>query len=261
MKSQILKVSDVEYGAINALRSTHFKEFCKSPALFKEMISGKDSSISNRAFAKGRLIHAGILEPDTVKTSFVRANQKTCRGAEFMKQAHILDSEGKTLLSMAEFDECSAVVGAAKKNPIVLSELEDSFVELAAVATIEGVRCKIKMDIYKQADGRAWITDLKSTGKEIEGFRYAVDDFGYYISGAFYMLVAEEAFKNSEYAVPEFFRLIPLTKKKPYRAKRFDLVKRMDHYKEFVREKLQEFKTCLDSDDWEDTLDTEIEEL
>lgn len=259
--SSVFKITDSEYDEIVALRSSAFKDFCKSPALYKNNIENKkDTDLSNRNFAKGRVIHCGLLEPEKLRSDFVVSKLKTTRASEFVREHYSHKKTGKTLLSTNEWNDCKKVIKAGRENPMVKSAIDDCYVELSAAANIEGVYCKIRMDIYDPEAGI--ITDIKSTSSSMERFKYAVTDFGYDLSIAFYLLVAEEAFKDSEYKVPNEFRLLAISKSEPYEAKMFQLSeRRIEETKEYVRKKLREYKKCLESDTWEHPINWDIEIL
>lgn len=257
--SGVFKIAEPDYNEVVALRSSAFKDFCKSPALYKNREENKkDDDLSNRNFAKGRVIHCGLLEPEKLRSDFVISKLKTTRAAEFVKTYYSCKKTGKTLLSANEWDDCKGVIKAGRENPMVKAAIDDCYVELSATATIEGVCCKIRMDIYDPESGI--ITDIKSTSSSMERFKYAITDFGYDISAAFYLLVAEEAFKGSEYKVPTEFRLLAISKSEPYEAKMFQLSeRRMEETKEYVRGKLREYKKCLEEDTWEHPINWDIE--
>lgn len=253
MKPQVFKISEEEYNSLEALRSSDFKKFCTSPETYKHNIDNPDTSVQSH-FVLGRFIHTGILEPEKLKDQFARSKFATRVGKEFTAQMHGLRQSGIDLLTSKEYDMGKALIERTLRRSKVIDFLNAGYPEMSFTAMVEGVRCKVRFDLITE-DGIG--IDFKSTGSKIEEFPRAIRNFGYDISAAFYLLVAEAAIKANPdcgLQIPTEFKLVAIEKEAPFRCRIFTFApSKLEAAKTYVREKLKEYKQCLATDSWEDS--------
>ena len=247
MKNQITKVDTKVYDAWQALRSSDLKEFIKSPAHYKWKMDNYEEYQKNMptgALILGSYVHCLILEPEKVKDDFTVVNVASRNTKEYHIASAIARKEGKSVLLKKEKDQGDAMAANALSDRNFGFLVEQSFVEVSAIAKLNGTFVKSRADMWIQDSGH--IIDIKTTGDDAYWFPTAVKRFGYDISAPLYVdcfSANGEKVKRYTFAVIE--------KNPPYGLKLFDMSPEyLEYGRRRYREALGRYLTCNANDYW-----------
>lgn len=179
------KIPISEYDALPALRSTALKEFLRSPRHYQYSQSkeARDENDGKSHFLLGRLVHAAILEPETVKAEFAVVDAST-RNTKIYKDT-VEKHPGKGIVLQHELEQANRIVRAVNGLDKVKELIDSCSKEISAAAMIEEVYCKARLDLWNEKEGH--IIDLKTTNESALNFPYTFYKYGYDISSAFYV--------------------------------------------------------------------------
>ena len=209
-------MEDFDYYGLEALSQSGAKALLVSPAQFR---AERDTpKVDTAAMAVGRLVHALVLEPDTVAQKFSTgpdlSQVKTKDGKPAANPA--ATAEGKalaaewlaahpdvTVVAAADFAVCEAMAASLRNTPhpelgLTLADLlamDKTETEVPIVWTDEatGAKCKAKLDaLVRLPLGRFLIVDPKTTAKPMtaKALSTAIADFGYHRQVAAYLEAA-----------------------------------------------------------------------
>lgn len=149
-------LSDREYNEIEAVRNTDL-------GLIKKSINhylNRDEKESNENFRIGRAFHCFILEPEVFQNeAIILPNEFDRRSKERAAQYDEWERAGRIILKQKELDNFKMMRDSLMSHPFIKNVLKKSSNEGVYTANIEGVDCKVKIDI--EANG--FIFDLKTT--------------------------------------------------------------------------------------------------
>lgn len=217
-KNELIKMSDEDYFALEALSNSGVKRLLKTPAHFLEPIE------TTPAMNIGSLVHCMIMEPDMVEKRFVCApdcDRRTKTGKEIYKE-FVESSKGKIVVSVNDWLDCEQMAISILKYKFYginfKQVVEDCQKEMAIIWDQNfaelgfdefTVKCKSKYDLI--SDKHKIIFDVKTCqDASPDGFRRAMynETMGYYLQSAFYRL--PEAVKDYK------FCFICVEKKPPF---------------------------------------------
>lgn len=158
---------------------------------------------SQEALDFGTLFHTAILEPENlseyvaldaekigVKSDGTPAQNPTMTAA-WKKAVAEAEADGRTVIAQSDLDLAFAMREAVKAHDVAAELLfhRDGEAEESAFAYVDGVPCRARFD--KRIAGA--IVDLKSTSTKPgpDAIARAVIDYGYDLSAAHYLAVAE----------------------------------------------------------------------
>lgn len=158
---------------------------------------------SQEALDFGTLFHTAVLEPDNLaeyvaldaekiglKADGTPAQSPTMTAAWKRAVAEVVQ-DGKQVVAQSDLDRALAMREAVLAHPTAPSLLysEGGHVEESAFAHVEGTPCRARFD--RRIPGV--IVDLKSTSAKpgADSLRRAMWDYGYHLSAAHYLAVAE----------------------------------------------------------------------
>lgn len=248
------EMTDEDYNALPGLRATDLKVFARSAAHYKAY--KEQPRTETEALRWGKLVHLRCLQPDVYRKYKVIAPKFDRR-----------TKDGK--LAAAEFE------ASLLPESVIVSEDEDrrlkqiranfweylkhrrqiwdsiTAVERAGTATVRGVLCKIKPDMFCFDETlllqQMW--DLKTTQDASEtAFVRSIYNYGYHLQAAFYAVVAEEitGFPFDK------FTFLAIETEPPYAVREYELSETaMHHAKSIVLQKLEYFACCQAMDLWE----------
>jgi hypothetical protein len=172
---------DFYYGHLGkfAHSSSSVKMLQRSPKTYYHVTKYGQEQDST-ALQVGSFIHTMILEPETFADKFEIVDVQS-RVAKAFKDAKAKSS--KIVLTAKEHDENMRIVDAAMRNEHVLDLIRGCKFEVPEVQMLEGYAFRAKADIYDPKWN--FICDLKST-REIHGFKYSAEKFGYDIQAWIY---------------------------------------------------------------------------
>jgi exodeoxyribonuclease VIII len=248
------EITDDEYNAIPALRATELKVFARSAAHFKAyQLKKREETESLRM---GKLIHLRCLQPDVYKKHMVISPKFDRRTKDGKMAAAEFEAKltPETIIVTEDEDKKLRDIRASFWEYLKHKrDIWDSIthVERAGVATVRGVPCKIKPDMFRFDESlllqQMW--DLKSTQDASESaFIRSIYNFGYHLQAAFYAVVAEEI---TGFAFDKF-TFLAIETEAPYAIREFELSETaMHHAKSVVYQKLEYFACCQAMDLWE----------
>jgi hypothetical protein len=235
-------ISNEVYHSTPAIGSSRLKQVLKCPALYHANAPFTPS----KSMELGTVVHAILLEPDTLQDVAVIAPSFSGKGSMAARAEFKANNEGRILLSSADMAKAQAMAS----NVLALPDVGD----ILDVAQCEhsgfyddpetGLACKYRPDC--RAD---WIIlDVKSsTDASPIGFSRSIQNFGYHISAAHY-LIGDEVLMGSDH---ETFSFLVVESSPPYLAATYVLDQASLAYGRFLRAKaLATIKECTESGDW-----------
>lgn len=233
------KIPIKDYDELPALRSTALKEFLRSPRHYQYSQSkeAREENDGKSHFLLGRLVHAAILEPDTVKDEFAVVDATT-RSTKVYKET-VEKYPHKGIVLQHELEQASRIVGAVNSLDKIKAIIDSCEKEISAAAKIEDVYCKARLDMWNAEEGH--IYDLKTTNESALNFPYTFYKYGYDISSAFYVdvLLANNVNVSN-------FSFIVVEKNPPYGVMLYHLTEEMLEYgRGKYLPALAKYKQCL----------------
>lgn len=182
-------MTEKEYRSHPALSRSELWQFHKSAEWFKWK---KDHpSEPTPALLFGQVAHKLLLEPEDFDNEFAVApvvDRRTKAGKEVWEQ-FCADADGKTVVDADTYEQCMAMVSAARLNPLVNDLLEGNHEEPFFWTDPDtGVRCKARLDSWhRDENGIPVVVDFKTTtDASYRGFQRDVEKWGYYFQAAMY---------------------------------------------------------------------------
>jgi hypothetical protein len=141
------------------------------------------------ALALGKLLHALVLEPDTVTADFVEKPKFTGTGAKAKREAWQSENENKCIVSADNWLLAQNMRDAIFKNSDAAALLGDVIAESSIFWDdfVTGEKCKVRPDALPR-NNLPFCVDLKSTlDASASGFAKSVHNFNYHLSAAMYL--------------------------------------------------------------------------
>lgn len=206
-------MKDEEYYGLEALSQSGAKALLVSPAQFRAERDTPKADTPDMAI--GRLVHALVLEPETVAERFstgpdlsqVRTKDgkpaanpaATTEGKQLVAEWYA-NNPGVTVVAAADFDKARAMAASLLNTPhpelgLTLADmlnLDGAQTEVPIIWTdaVTGAKCKAKLDVgLTLPNGKAMVVDPKTTSKPmtVKGLQTAIADFGYHRQVAAYL--------------------------------------------------------------------------
>lgn len=258
LKLGINEVNNTEYHSdTEYLSSSNLKDLLRDIEKFhrEKILKIPSPSLDIPALAEGSLVHAMLLEPETVEEEFAFWEGWRKVGKEWDEFKTLPENEGKTLISKPQLKRCEDYVKACKENPITLELLSGGIPEFTLVANIDDVPLKVRAD-YINID-KNYIVDVKTSGHsvELDTFKLTIKKYMYELSAALYCKVAEDYYKK-----PFDFYFIAVSKKDK-ECHVYKLSEETKTHGEFlIAEAMSIYKKCMTSGNWSGTLKEELME-
>lgn len=236
------QLSNEAYHARAGLSSSGVRAFMRSPAHYEVY---KNSSSDSDALRNGSLLHAMILEPETVDTDFAVApnvDRRTKAGKEAY-QEFVESSKDKTIIKPDDFNRIEEAVFEFNRSEYA-KLLTGGNAEMSFFSNINGVTVKARPDyIYIDHLGVATVYDVKSTRSAHEDeFARSAYKYSYHIQAAFYKLVLE----SLGYTVADFI-FLAIESNAPFGVNPFRFSNETMEKATFeVNKAIQDFKNCKD---------------
>ena len=153
-------MTEKEYRSHPALSRSELWQFHKSAEWFKWK---KDHpSEPTPALLFGQVAHKLLLEPEDFDTDFAVApvvDKRTKVGKEMWAQ-FCADADGKTVVDADIYEQCMAMVSAARLNPLVNDMLEGNHEEPFFWTDPDtGVQCKARLDSWHRDENGTPVVD------------------------------------------------------------------------------------------------------
>lgn len=242
---QLLDNSNAAYHADQTmLSSSALKLLLKDPAAFKakHIDHIREPEQYKVAFEDGTLTHALILEPETISQYAIFPGLRKAGNAwEQFK----LDNSGKICISAAQMLRAEKLYKAHSALDVANSLIRNGFPEHNMFGELQGIKVKARADYIVP---KQYIVDVKTTSlpSDVDMFKQTVVDYGYHISAALYLAIAEQV-----YGVPHDFYWEVLSKDDGqchvYKASEETLALG----KTLVQKSLLMYKQCVASGIWQ----------
>lgn len=199
-----------------------------------------------RYFVVGSYLHCLILTPELFNSQYYVSKKfdlRTTAGKESAKEL-AKENDGKECLFEEEIKMIESIAKNARQNKTFMELIKDAYFELSIYTQdLEtGLKIRIRPDVISKT--RSTMVDLKSiaTGGARK-FKYAVTDYGYNVSAAFY----------SDFGKKSNYLFYALEKEEPYQCSLYNLSDNLINLgREKYRMALDLLKFCYDNNHWPD---------
>jgi exodeoxyribonuclease VIII len=189
-----------DYHAYEAMSSGGIRKILRSPLHFRLMRD--HPAAPTEAMQFGTVVHAGVLEPDTLEAVCCIAphvDRRTKAGKEEW-QSFLDESAGKIALSADDMERARACIANVRKHPAAMRLLDggDREVSLFWRDGKYDVPCKARLDAWN----RGILVDVKTTKDACrEEFARSIATYGYHSQAAHYISGCEHVLHESPAAV------------------------------------------------------------
>lgn len=234
-------VPDHEYRAWDALGSTDIKTLATHPAgVFRFR---RENPRSSQAFDVGRVAHSLILEGD--ETRVVAIDVEAKRGKAWTDPAEAARAEGKTPLTVAEWDSVRQMRDSVFANPDAAELLTGHEAETSLRWDEHGTPAKARLDAWHR--DQQVIVDLKTTrDASPRGFGRSAAEYGYHAQAAHYsdgVLALTDA--RNDYFI------VCVEKEPPYVTAVYEVfIDQIVAGREIVREGLNAYREAITTNHW-----------
>lgn len=205
-------VPEADYHASEGLSVSRLKRHRKAAIL-----STVDSDEETRAQKFGTLIHATVLEPDSIPARFYVTGLKVINENHAATKAELEKAAGRTLVKQAEYDEAQRIRDAIMRHPAAREMLAPGLLTEQSFYWVDpatGLLCRGRADGLR-LEWRA-VVDLKSTeDASAEGFARSCTKYLYDWQEAYY----REGIEASCGWEPQAFFFLACEKTEPWIVK------------------------------------------
>ncbi len=202
-----------DYLKYPSISSSGLSKLKRSPAHYQCYLT--EPQKDTPAKKMGKLIHAALLEPGTLKTKLAYLPEGLDRRTKEGKAQYLEFTEanaGKDIIDFEDYTNLENICEAAYKHTTLSALLKKGQNEISgfSIDPITGVRKKIRIDKLLDND---MILDIKSTeDASLHGFKGSIGKYNYHIQAAFYLEVLGEIRAK---VLSEFIH-VAIEKEKPY---------------------------------------------
>lgn len=181
-------MTEREYRAQPGISRTELWKLKDSPEKFRWFQEHPEPPTPAQIF--GAAVHKLLLEPDTFGAEFAVApefDRRTKSGRDAYS-AFLAGSDGKSVITLADYQKAQEMVTAALRVPSV-KKLLDGEREKPLYWTDEltGERCKCRVDCLSYPDGKPTIVDYKTAvSAETHSFNRSIFRYGYHFQSGMY---------------------------------------------------------------------------
>lgn len=178
----------------NWLSSSSLKKLLKSPAQFYKELTEPQPESDNVNFLEGSYTHSLILEPEKIEEEYAVFEGIRKQGKEFeqFKEEH----SDKSILSKPQRSRCLAYKRAYDANSHAVELIAGGEPEHTICGKILDVPIKVRFDYLNVAGGYG--VDIKTSSFPVdrESFARTCFQYGYGLSAALYLTLAEDYYKK-----------------------------------------------------------------
>lgn len=243
-------MTEKEYNAAPGVRRSALWRMHESPEKYKWFLDHPEPPTPALIF--GSAVHKLLLEPLDFEDEYAVAppvDRRTKEGKETWEQ-FLAGIGEKTVITQDDFDTMTAMVEKAQSVPYVRQLLKGKReVPLFWTDADTGERCKAKLDILTEMDGRTVIADYKSAANaKTEVFNNKLFSLGYHLQAYMYTEGAIQALGLTER--PDFIFIVQ-EKSVPYAVNLIEVTEDvmlagMDCFREYIGLVHQ----CKETDFW-----------
>jgi exodeoxyribonuclease VIII len=189
----MIDLSNEAYHAdLSALSSSSLKMLLKDPAAFKaQYIDGLKTEQPYKAvFEDGTLTHCLVLEPELVSQYAIFPG---LRKAGKLWEQFKLDNPGKICISIAQMMKAEKLYKAHAALDVAVKLVSEGLPEHNMRGKLHGLAVKARADYIVP---KKYIVDVKTTSmpSDVDVFKQTVLDYGYHLSAALYVDIAEQVY-------------------------------------------------------------------
>lgn len=231
-------MTEQEYNNAPGIRRSALWRMHESPEKYKWFLDHPEPQTPALTF--GSAVHKLLLEPTGFEDEYAVAppvDRRTKAGKETWEQ-FCAGAGGKTVITQDDFDTMCAMVEKANSVPYVRELLKGEHeVPLFWTDDDTGERCKVKLDIMTEMDGRTVIADYKSCANaKTDIFNSKIFSLGYHLQAYMYTEGAIQALGLTER--PDFI-FIAQEKTAPYAVNLIEvnedvMMAGMDCFREYI---------------------------
>lgn len=267
----ISEISSAKYHELDRCSASQLEQLYRDvPAIARYKF---ENSESKKAFDFGSLVHALVLEPETVEDRYIKIDSAKCLTKDgkvssrpttsaYYKQA-IAEYPGKTIMLDSEFNASSAVASEILDNGKLKGLLRATRHKEASLFwqlkewngyELESpLECKTRFDGIHLESGIIW--DIKTTADASQtGFFYQARKLGYHRKAAFYLEAAKRIDPNKNWQ----FLLIAIRNTAPYLTALYRVPMQDEYHKGFSIEQgraellkpIEQYLKCTKNNDW-----------
>ena len=219
------------------------------PELYhRRYILGIDDRQPTANMKLGSLVHALVLEPETVTSRYAcvpKIDRRTKEGKAIYERI-ICEHQGKELVDYEVWEQAMRMAEAVTNHPECKQVFRSACdVELELSYELFGAACKSKLDLVHQS--RQLVLDLKTSGDvSPRAFSSSVATFGYHRQAAMYTAAVERL-----YAVRPRFVFACVSTSEPYIAACYELDSvAIDTGVGEIAQLIDELRTRTEHNDW-----------
>lgn len=246
-----------QYLAHPAVNNSLLKKVAKCPALAKAYLDGEEIDSDTPAMKLGRVTHCLSLERDEFSKRYAvepEVNRRTKDGkaelATFAESNH-----DKEIIRQETYDSALAMAVAVRRHKMASLLLNRAEFEVSMFAEIEGVECKVRLDVSRQ-DGI--VSDLKTCADASpNAFARACANLDYLCAAALYIDVVRAN------GIPaDSYVWIAVESSEPHLVALYSATQEdVEIGRTIYRDRLETFKRCRDSGVWPGYGDGKIQPL
>lgn len=192
----LLNSTNADYHANRThLSSSGLKLLLTNPSEFhaKYVVGGVREEFK-QVYQDGTLLHALILEPETIATSYAIFPGLRKAGRQY--DDFCLNNPGKTIISVPQMKRAETWFQGYKRAKLATDLLSGGLPEHTMLGTVLDVPVKVRADYINVSQG--YIADVKTTSAftDHEVFKLTVQDFNYALSASLYCEVARQNYNK-----------------------------------------------------------------
>lgn len=251
-----------EYDACDAMNQSTLKHGCgdKGTMLALKAALDRGPDEPTPALQLGSLIHACILEPDSLEERYYAWDKSDAHGSSKAgiaeKKAAYKAAGDRTVVLKSDYEKARQISILLDQTPHAMNLLDPDLIhECAVIWQVGDIWCKALIDGY--LPGR-WIVDIKTTrDASPQGFQRSIARYGYHIQAAFYQ--AAIGAMTDDVALPYY--IIALETSDPPQLAVYHMSdEAIDIGRQEYRRLLDEYAACKRHDIWP-SYATDIQEI
>lgn len=208
--SAFADMPDSHYRQSEGLSNLMLKHFLRTPSHYKSALENPQET--TKAMTIGTAFHQMVLTPELDLVAIMPDVDLRTNAGKKVRDDFVASSVGKTVIKEDEHKTLSGMSESVRSNAQALQIIEAcSFKEVSLFATLNGVKCKGRLDMLNHNNGI--IADLKSCeDASPTGAWKAMRNFGYDMQNVHYAKLYEACFGE----MPKQFVFIFVEKEPPY---------------------------------------------
>lgn len=202
-----------------------------------------------KALSFGQLVHAVVLEPETVDARFLASALARFTETDSKYKDEVIRAAGRTIVKKADFDIARRISDSVQANRVASAFITPSLIVERTLCwndPLTGVRLRARPDGIARAD--RVLLDLK-TCEDAGSAAFAKSAHAYRYN--WQPVIYGDGISRTEAWTPAAFIFIAVEKEAPYLTATYELVDTaLDLARRQIDEALSTYADCLASDEW-----------